>query len=180
MKIVVSLQIEPPRKSIDANELTNFAEATVRAIKPARSKSGAAIGILITRSAELQRLNRRFRRKNTPTDVLSFPAAAVDAAKAYPFVHMGDIAISAEIAADNARRLGHSLADEVKILILHGVLHLSGHDHASDKGQMAALETKLRRKFQLPPSLIERTKLKPAPKGKPEPGSGQNSQKSIK
>jgi len=156
MKIVVSLQIEPPRKGIDANELTDFAEAAVRAIKGARSSSGTGIGILITRSAELQRLNRRFRRKNKPTDVLSFPAAAIDHGKNYPFVHLGDIAISADIAADNASRLGHSIQDEVKILILHGVLHLSGHDHASDKGQMAALETKLRRKFELPASLIER------------------------
>src|SRR5437764_15135676 len=110
MKIVVSLQIEPTRKSIDANELTDFAEAAMRAIKGTRSKNGTGIGILITRSPEMQRLNRRFRGKNKPTDVLSFPAAAMDHGN-YPFVHLGDIAISADIAADNARRLRHSLAD---------------------------------------------------------------------
>src|SRR5579864_6032402 len=157
MKIVVSLQIEPRRKPLDANELADFAEAAVRSIKLSRGRAGAGIGILITRSAELQRLNQRFRGKNKPTDVLSFPAVAVDEEKDYPFVHMGDIAISADIAAENARGLGHSLEEEVKILILHGVLHLSGHDHESDKGQMQALEAKLRRKFRLPFSLIERS-----------------------
>jgi probable rRNA maturation factor len=170
MKIVVSLQIEPRRKSLDASALTRFAEAALRWVKPSRGKSGAGVGILVTRSAELQRLNRRFRGKNKPTDVLSFPAATLDGQEKYPFVHMGDIAISADIAAENARRLGHSVEDEIKILILHGVLHLSGHDHEHDNGQMAALETKLRRKLQLPASLIERTTERP-------PSGGSNTAK---
>jgi probable rRNA maturation factor len=176
MKIVVSLQIEPRRKSLDADELTRFAEAAVRSNKLSVSKGGAGIGVLITRSAELKELNRRFRGKNKPTDVLSFPAAAVDGGKGYPFVHIGDIAISADIAAENARRLGHSIEDEVKILILHGVLHLSGHDHERDNGQMAALETKLRRKFGLPAALTERASAKPAA----SPAKARSAQKSIK
>src|SRR5436305_9300161 len=132
MKIIVSLQVEPPRKSIDANELADFAEAAVRTLKlgqgkSARAKAGAGIGILITRSAEVKRLNRRFRGKNKPTDVLSFPAAAIDGRRDYPFVHIGDIAISADIASETARRLGQSATEEVKILTLHGVAHLTRH-----------------------------------------------------
>ena len=61
----------------------------------------------------------------------------------------GDLAISAEIAARNARRLGHSAADELKILILHGLLHLAGHDHETDGGEMARKEARLRRALGL-------------------------------
>ena len=88
-----------------------------------------AVTVLITTSRELQTLNRRFCRKDTPTDVLSFPSDMV-ATRHFA----GDVAISAEIAARNARRLGHSTADEVKILTLHGLLHLAGCDHESDRG----------------------------------------------
>jgi len=69
----------------------------------------------------------------------------------------GDIAISAEMAARNAAPLRHSTADEVKILILHGMLHLAGFDHERDNGEMARRETKLRRELRLPAALIERT-----------------------
>jgi probable rRNA maturation factor len=92
-------------------------------------------------------LNRRFRRKDRATDVLSF-AGQNGAA--------GDIAISAETAARNARRLGHSTAAELKVLILHGALHLAGYDHEHDRGQMARREQRLRRQFRLPTGLIER------------------------
>ncbi len=96
----------------------------------------------------MQALNRRFRRRNTATDVLSFPSEVPGIA--------GDIAISLEIAASNASALGHSLVEEVKILILHGLLHLAGHDHETDNGEMLAREGRLRLKFGLPTGLIER------------------------
>jgi probable rRNA maturation factor len=112
------------------------------------------ISIRITCSAELRRLNRRFRHKDKPTDVLSFPASAPGSA--------GDIAISADIAAENAASLGHSSDTELKILILHGLLHLAGYDHESDDGQMERREMTLRRKLGLPAGLIERTAAKPA------------------
>jgi probable rRNA maturation factor len=111
-----------------------------------------AVTVLITTSRELQTLNRRFCRKDTPTDVLSFPSDMV-ATRHFA----GDVAISAEIAARNARRLGHSTADEVKILTLHGLLHLAGYDHESDRGQMARREQLLRKKLALPVALIERS-----------------------
>jgi probable rRNA maturation factor len=107
------------------------------------------VQVLITSSAELRDLNRRFRRKDKPTDVLSFPAIVAGEA--------GDIAISADIASENAYRLGHSLDEELRILILHGILHLGGHDHEADGGQMEALESELRDRLRLPSSLIERT-----------------------
>ena len=96
----------------------------------------------------MQALNRRFRRKNKPTDVLSFPSATPGVA--------GDIAISLEIAAENAVELGHPLATEVKILILHGMLHLAGYDHEIDDGEMHKREAALRQKLKLPVGLIER------------------------
>ena len=88
--------------------------------------------MLVTGSSELRSLNRRFRDKDQPTDVLSFPPGP-------GFVNglAGDIAISADIAKQNARRLGHSAAQEIKILALHGVLHLVGYDHENDQGAMA-------------------------------------------
>lgn len=112
------------------------------------------MNICITSNREMQALNRRFRKKNKATDVLSFPSAAKGVA--------GDIAISLEIAAANAAELGHSLATEVKILILHGMLHLAGYDHEIDDGEMMQRETTLRQKLKLPVGLIERRQQVPA------------------
>ena len=116
------------------------------------------VQVLITSSAELRDFNRRFRRKDKPTDVLSFPAVIDGEA--------GDIAISADIASENAFRLGHSLDEELRILILHGILHLAGHDHEADRGEMEALESDLRDRLKLPSSLIERTNSRPAKRAK--------------
>jgi probable rRNA maturation factor len=113
--------------------------------------------VLVTSSVDLRSLNRRFRGKNQPTDVLSFPTLP-----GLKETHAGDIAISAEMAARNARLLGHSAAEEVKVLVLHGVLHLRGFDHEKDRGEMARLEQKLRRALHLPIGLIERTKSRPS------------------
>ncbi len=112
------------------------------------------VGVLITSNEEIRRLNRDFRGKDKPTDVISFPAAQNGKLA-------GDIAISRDIARQNARASGHSLTVEVKILLLHGLLHLAGHDHESDNGEMAALEQKLRAKLKLPAGLIERAITNP-------------------
>lgn len=110
-----------------------------------------AVNVLITSSQEMRSLNRRFRGKDKPTDVLSFP----------PLLSFdrfaGDIAIAADIAARSARRLGYSTAQEIKILVLHGVLHLAGYDHQHDQGEMASKEQSLRSKLGLTVGLIERT-----------------------
>jgi probable rRNA maturation factor len=80
------------------------------------------------------------------------------------------VAISAEIAKRSARQLGHSVAQEIKILALHGILHLAGYDHENDRGQMARKETQLRTLFSLPNGLIERSA--PAENLKDQQGSG--------
>ena len=108
--------------------------------------------MLVTGSQELQKLNRQFRGKDKATDVLSFPAPP-EAADGLA----GDVAISADIAAENAQRLRHEAADEIKILLLHGVLHLAGYDHEHDDGEMARKEQRLRKVLGLPIGLIERT-----------------------
>lgn len=115
----------------------------------------AKVNILVTSRDELRRLNLRFRKKNKTTDVLSFPAES-SSNGARPGALAGEIAISAEVAARNAARLGHSPAIEVKILALHGILHLAGFDHERDNGEMAGKEAHLRRKLGLPSSLTER------------------------
>jgi probable rRNA maturation factor len=122
-------------------------EAFAVAAKRAAGLRGE-VSILVTTSEEIQQLNRDFRRKNKPTDVLSFPSDADGLA--------GDIAVSGDIAKENAQALRHSALTEVKVLILHGMLHLAGHDHEADTGEMAALESRLRTKFGLPQGLIER------------------------
>ncbi len=110
------------------------------------------VDVLLTGDATLRQLNKTFRAKNKPTDVLSFPAPSEFAKK-----HAGDLAISLETAARQATTYGHTLRDEIKVLILHGLLHLSGEDHETDNGEMATREATLRRELRLPTTLIERT-----------------------
>ncbi len=130
-----------------------------RFVARARRAAGlkGMVNVLLTSSAEMKSLNRRFRGQDKATDVLSFPAAPGARKKI-----AGEIAISAEIASKNARALGHSPAEEVKILVLHGVLHLRGYDHECDNGQMARREKQLREKLRLPLGLIERTTIERA------------------
>jgi probable rRNA maturation factor len=115
------------------------------------------VNVRITSDREMRRLNREFRGKDMSTDVLSFPPAQNGKVKL-----AGDIAISSKIAQENARALDHSVETELKILLLHGLLHLAGHDHDSDKGEMASLEQRLRAKLKLPTGLIERSGEQPA------------------
>jgi probable rRNA maturation factor len=118
----------------------------------ARELAGVSgeVAVLITSSQQIQQLNRRFRGKNKPTDVLSFPRE-----------DGGDIAISAEIAQSNAQRFRHSTAAEIKVLIVHGMLHLAGYDHEADNGRMQKREAKLRAQLRLPASLIQRSLNRP-------------------
>lgn len=117
-----------------------------------RVANGRWFQCLITGDEELRRLNREFLRKDYPTDVLSFPALTDGTAGP----QCGEIAISAERAAEQAREFGHSVEDEIRILMLHGVLHLMGMDHERDQGAMARSETAWRKRLGLPASLTER------------------------
>jgi probable rRNA maturation factor len=109
---------------------------------------GRAFDCLITGDAELRKLNREWRGKDYPTDVLSFPSAMGEG--------LGDLAISAARARVQAREFGHSTEDEVRLLMLHGVLHLLGMDHETDRGQMARAEKRWRKALGLGNGLIER------------------------
>ncbi|MBZ5591190.1 MAG: rRNA maturation RNase YbeY [Acidobacteriia bacterium] len=126
-------------------------EAFARQLRE-RVTGGLRFQCLITGDRELERLNRQFLGKDYPTDVLSFPAAE----SAGTSKELGEIAISFERAREQARALGHSVSDEIRILMLHGVLHLMGMDHERDRGAMARAEIAWRHKLGLPASLIER------------------------
>jgi probable rRNA maturation factor len=139
-----SVLIDPPREDLQQAALRRFAGR-------AQQLAGVCgqVDVLITDNYRLRELNRRFRHKNGPTDVLSFPR---------PGEGGGDIAISAEIAAQNAVRYDHTMHDELKVLILHGMLHLAGYDHERDNGEMAGRESRLRARMGLPTALIERSR----------------------
>ncbi len=123
--------------SIDRQDIEAFAQTL-------RLRLRADFTCLITSDSELQRLNAQFRGKDYPTDVLSFPGT-------------NDLAVSYQRARAQAREFGHQPADEIKILMLHGVLHLLGMDHETDSGQMARRESLWRGKLGLPNSLIQRS-----------------------
>lgn len=136
--------IDPPLARITAASLSRF-------VRKAQQLAGVAgeVDVLITANRKVRELNRRFRKKDKATDVLSFPR---------PDGAGGDIAISSQIALANASRYGHATMAELKILILHGMLHLAGYDHERDNGRMAARENRLRADLRLPSALIERSR----------------------
>jgi probable rRNA maturation factor len=117
------------------------------------------VSVLLTTDAAIRKLNTRFRHKNQATDVLSFPAEGVGAEEI-----AGDLAISVPTARRQAVEQGHALSMEIKVLILHGLLHLSGYDHVTDTGQMARRERLLRGKLKLPQGLIERAEAAKKPR----------------
>ena len=110
------------------------------------------VTVLLTTDAAIRKLNRQFRGENKATDVLSFPASGVGAEGV-----TGDLAISVTTALGQAAEQGHSLSREIKVLVLHGLLHLAGYDHEVDDGKMARRERLLRAKLKLPRGLIERS-----------------------
>ncbi len=105
----------------------------------------------IASDQELRRLNRQFRKKDYATDVLSFPAPAADG-------FLGEIAISFDRARQQAAERRHDVGHEIKILMLHGLLHLLGMDHETDRGRMARAERKWRSALRLKEGLIERVR----------------------
>lgn len=120
------------------------------------------VTVLLCGNIRIRQLNRNFRGKNKATDVLSFPAEehAADTA--------GDLAISLEAAAKQAADHGHELSTELRVLMLHGMLHLAGFDHEVDAGEMQQREAALRTRFKLPGGLIERTLLPSKRQARPQ------------
>jgi probable rRNA maturation factor len=113
------------------------------------------VTVLLTTDAAIRKLNARFRGKNKVTDVLSFPAEGLGSEGI-----AGDLAISVTTALGQAAEQGHALSTEIKVLILHGLLHLAGYDHEADSGQMGRRERLLRARLGLPQGLIERVAAK--------------------
>jgi probable rRNA maturation factor len=142
-----------PAKSLDlrlpsARTLGRFLSQAQAAIR-----LRGQVTVLLASDHAIRGLNRRFRGKNKATDVLSFPA---DTTAPGPEKIAGDLAISVPTALRQASAQGHSLSTEIKVLILHGLLHLAGYDHEADAGKMDRRERLLRARLRLPQGLIER------------------------
>lgn len=153
---VIPLLFHTSRK-MRRTELRRFLDEVIR-----RVARGRSIACLVAGDAEVRRLNRRFRGKNSATDVLSFPSSKNNGPAGRKNASAGDLAISADRARRQAAEYGHSLEDELRILMLHGALHLTGLDHENDAGRMARSEARWRRRLGLPMGLIERALIERA------------------
>jgi probable rRNA maturation factor len=123
------------RIKVDTQPWTHFGEKALEAI----GKSGSSATIAFVSDRSIRKLNQQFRGVDKATDVLSFPADEPD--------NLGDVVVSAETAAAQAKENGLSFDGEIAQLILHGLLHLSGYDHETDNGEMNRLELRLRKKL---------------------------------
>ena len=139
---------EPPRRERlpSARTLAAFLLLAQKAVR-----LRGEVTVFVTTDKTIRKLNRQFRGLDKPTDVLSFPAGGPAAPGT-----AGDLAISGHTALRQAREQGHALGTEIKVLVLHGLLHLAGYDHETDDGQMARRERALRARLGLPQGLIER------------------------
>jgi len=129
-------------RKINAKQWREFGEEALKAI--GHHQRSATIAFVSDRS--IRELNRRFRRKDNATDVLSFPNEATFF-EVENQSHLGDIVISVQRATTQAKANGLTFEAEVKQLILHGLLHLCGYDHETDRGEMNRLELRLRKKL---------------------------------
>jgi probable rRNA maturation factor len=150
----------PAASALGKRDLNRFLACAVNALGLTGEFS-----VLLTGDERLRALNLQFRGKDKATDVLSFPALlqAADGGQG------GDLAISLETASVQAAAHGHTLQMEVKILILHGLLHLAGYDHERDQGQMRRRESRLRKQFALPAGLVERSNVERSKATSPQP-----------
>ena len=135
---------------IDARRVSSLADATLGAV----GRHGANLTVAFVRDRDMRELNKKFTGSDRTTDVLSFPAEGEgESAGAVHFIgsgvseHAGDIVISTDTALRQANDASHSFAREVDELVIHGVLHLCGYDHETDRGRMNRLELKLRKKL---------------------------------
>lgn len=126
------------RQRIDAARLRRVVRNAGRTLR-----ASGEVSVVLAGDGLLRRLNRQYRGKDRPTDVLSFPGAGGEEG-------LGDVVISVPTAARNARRQGHTVQRELDILALHGFLHVLGHDHETDDGTMDRLEERLRRDLGTP------------------------------
>jgi probable rRNA maturation factor len=149
MIVIEAAQAKAPTSALGKRDLNRFLASAQEALGLTGEFS-----VLLTGDERLRALNLQFRGKDQATDVLSFPSLPEAANSGGG----GDLAISLQTAAVQAKEHGHPLQMEVKILILHGLLHLAGYDHERDQGQMRRRESRLRRQFALPAGLVERSR----------------------
>ncbi len=145
VELAISRAARPRRR-----ELARFLRAAIDAVG-----LRGEVSVLLTGDVAVRELNRQYRRKDKATDVLSFPAAEMAAGVA------GDLVISLETALRQAEERSHSLETEIRVLLLHGLLHLAGYDHETDDGAMHRKEMRLRRRLGLAAGLIERVHSRP-------------------
>ena len=145
MRIARGLTVEVVGAGVTADALSRW----LRRVSPARARGQVTVALVTDR--RIQELNREFRHVDAATDVLSFPADEPGT--------LGDVVIARGVARRQARGAGHDFSTEVRVLALHGLLHLLGYDHEHDSGRMARLEARLRRKGGLREGLIERAAL---------------------
>ena len=129
-------------KSINAKQLRELGERALRTI----GSSKQAATVVFVSDAAIRKLNKQFRGKDQVTDVLSFPSEA-EPFEAENQSQLGEVVISVQRAADQAKQNRLTFSNEVEQLILHGLLHLCGYDHETDDGKMNRLEVKLRKKL---------------------------------
>lgn len=124
--------------------------------KIAQSLTNREIELIITDNESIRELNREYREKDKPTDVLSFPLETPFTEQSIFDIPLGTIVISADLVKEKAKAYGHSEQDELKLLFIHGLLHLLGYDHETDHGEMRQKEREIIETFGLPSSLIIR------------------------
>lgn len=146
------------RTAVDLGGARKF----VRRLRTALKLGGRDFNVCFVDDREIERLNADYRGERRPTDVLSFlwpdgrQGSDIFGRELRGF--LGDVVISAETARRNARREGHSAANEIRWLVLHGVLHLLGYDHETDQGEMTALELTLRERLGITGGAVCRTR----------------------
>jgi probable rRNA maturation factor len=129
------------RLPVDEDDLESFSTRLARSLR----RTPRDFSVALVSDRRIRALNRRYRGHSKATDVLAFPLRNKRGANGY----LGDVVISVETARRNARRYAHNPQEEIKLLILHGLLHLLGYDHETDKGQMNRREHQLRRRLGL-------------------------------
>ncbi len=147
----VAIQNPNRDATVRVRALRPWVESVLAAVAP----TARSFTLRFVSDREMQRLNRTYRARDRPTDVLSFPGDLEDAAQEGTAVvpqegHLGDVVVSVPTAARQARSRGHDASREIRLLVLHGVLHCLGHDHEQDDGTMDRLERRWRRRFLEP------------------------------
>ena len=141
---VMRIQLENPNRYPEA-KATGIRPWLERLVAGLVADPAATLAVRFVSDREIRRLNREFRHRDAPTDVLSFPGGETPDGH-----HLGDLAVSVPRARAQAQRAGHAVARELEVLILHGLLHCLGHDHETDGGEMEATERRMRREWVRP------------------------------